>query len=343
MSVIPRMRPTVRRRVGNVSMYVLAAIIVIILVFTVDWATVGKQFADPDVIAKLWPGIVTIGLVNTLYYTFASFILGTILGTALALMKMGGGPFGWFAIGFIELFRGIPALLTIFATVFMVPMAFGFNIPGGASVSGIIALTIVTGAYTAEIIRAGIQAVPVGQREAARSLGMTGMQTMFWVVLPQGFRIVIPPMTNELVMLLKDSSLLFIAGMAITEREMTTMARDAVSSNMSSTPFIVAAVFYLVITLPLTYLAGRLERVHATQQSGLAGARRADHANHLALRDRQVNAAQHVVLAEILVQPLDLDGRDARVKRRIEFAHFLRSSHFSSRPARYVRGNVIAK
>jgi len=139
-------------------------------------------------------------------------------------------------------------------------MAFGFNIPGGAPASGIIALTIVTGAYTAEIIRAGIQAVPVGQREAARSLGMTGMQTMFWVVLPQGFRIVIPPMTNELVMLLKDSSLLFIAGMAITEREMTTMARDAVSSNMSSTPFIVAAVFYLVITLPLTYLAGRLEK-----------------------------------------------------------------------------------
>jgi len=249
-----------RRRVGNVSMYAFALIIVVILAFTVDWATVLHEFANPAVIAKLWPGIVTIGLVNTLYYTFASFILGTTLGTVLALMKMGGGPFGWFAIGFIELFRGIPALLTIFATVFMVPMAFGFNIPGGASVSGIIALTIVTGAYTAEIIRAGIQAVPVGQREAARSLGMTGMQTMFWVVLPQGFRIVIPPMTNELVMLLKDTSLLFIVGMAVTERELTTFARDGLTTYASSTPLVIAACLYLVITLPLTYLAGRLEK-----------------------------------------------------------------------------------
>ena len=241
-------------------MYVVAAIIVILIAVNADWPTLGRQFANADVIVKMWPGIVTIALVNTLYYTFASFILGTILGTLLALMKMGGGPFGWFAVGFIELFRGIPALLTIFATVYMVPMAFGVRIPGGTPAAGITALTIVTGAYVAEIIRAGIQAVPPGQREAARSLGMTGAQTMFWVVLPQGFRIVIPPMTNELVMLLKDSSLLFIAGMAISERELTTWARDGLTTYASSTPLLVSAILYLVITLPLTWLAGRLEK-----------------------------------------------------------------------------------
>jgi polar amino acid transport system permease protein len=84
--------------------------------------------------------------------------------------------------------------------------------------------------------------------------------TMVSVVLPQAFRIITPPLTNELVILIKDTSLLFIAGMALSERELTTFARDAVSQQANATPLMVAALMYLIITLPLTQLVAKLER-----------------------------------------------------------------------------------
>ena len=225
-----------------------------------DWPTIVQQFFNADVAAKMWPAIVTVALKNTLLYTFASFILGSVLAVLLAVFKVAGGPLGWFAIVFIEFFRGIPALLTIFGAAFVLPIAFGFKIPGGGVGAGILGLTLVTGAYAAEIIRAGIQAVPPGQVEASRSLGMGSGQTMFWVVLPQAFRIVIPPMTNEFVMLLKDSSLLFVAGMAVFEKELTSFARDALSTTGNATPMFMSAIAYLIVTLPLTYLVGLLEK-----------------------------------------------------------------------------------
>jgi polar amino acid transport system permease protein len=119
---------------------------------------------------------------------------------------------------------------------------------------------VVSSAYIAETIRAGIEAVPKGQVEAARSLGMRPSWTLVSVVLPQAFRIITPPLTNELVILIKDTSLLFIAGMALGDRELTTFARDTVSSQANSTPLVLAALLYLVITLPLTQLVAKLER-----------------------------------------------------------------------------------
>src|SRR5699024_5277119 len=115
-------------------------------------------------------------------------------------------------------------------------------------------LIVVSAAYIAETIRAGIQAVPKGQSEASRSLGMRPSWTMVSVVLPQALRIVIPPLTNELVILIKDTSLLFVAGMALGDRELTTFARDAVSQHANATPLVMAALMYLVVTLPLTRL-----------------------------------------------------------------------------------------
>lgn len=259
MSILS-LKPTARARLGRLASYAVGAILVVLVVAFADWATILKQFANAEVAAKLWPNIVVIALKNTLLYTVASFVLGSLLGIVLAILKIAGGPLGWFAVGFIELFRGIPALLTIFAMAFVVPIAFGFQIPGGAVGAGILGLVIVTGAYTAEIIRAGIQAVAPGQTEAARSLGMTSGQTMGWVVLPQAMRIVIPPMTNEFVMLLKDSSLLFIAGATVQTKELTSFSRDGLSTYASATPLMLAALLYLVVTLPLTWLVGKLEK-----------------------------------------------------------------------------------
>lgn len=260
MSVLPYLKPTARARLARVASYGLGVVLVALVVIFADWPRVIHQFFNLDVAVKMWPTIVTIALKNTLLYTFASFIFGSLLAVGLAVMKVAGGPLSWFAIAFIEFFRGVPALLTIFSAAFVIPIAFGFRIPGGGVGAGILALTIVTGAYGAEIIRAGIEAVAPGQSEAARSLGMTSGQTMFWVVLPQALRIVIPPMTNEFVMLLKDSSLLFAGGMAVFDKELTAYAKDALSTTGNATPLMMAAAAYLVVTLPLTYLVGRLEK-----------------------------------------------------------------------------------
>ena len=121
------------------------------------------------------------------------------------------------------------------------------------------ALSLVAGAYLAETIRAGIEAVPKGQVEAARSLGMTHLQTLRSVVVPQAFRVVIPPLTNELVLLLKDTALLSILGTTITSKELTKFGKDG-AGDFNGTPLVVAGMIYLAITIPLTQLVGVLER-----------------------------------------------------------------------------------
>jgi len=150
---------------------------------------------------------------------------------------------------------------------FAVPIALGGRrLPGGTIGAGLFGLVLVTSAYTAEIIRAGIVAVPKGQTEAARSLGMSSLRTTITVVLPQAFRIVIPPLTNEIVLLLKDTSLLYIAGATIESRELTMFGTHGLSYYANSTPLVVVAVFYLIITIPLTYLVARLEKRMAVKQ-----------------------------------------------------------------------------
>jgi polar amino acid transport system permease protein len=260
-------RPTVRRRLARWTSYIVALAIVVVIGLTANWPQIGHQFFNPQVLAKLWPDIVLIALRNTILFTVISFVFGTLLATLLALMKMSSGPAKWFAVGFIELFRGLPALVTIIAIGFMIPIAFnGAKLPGPTVVSGIVALILVTGAYSAEIIRAGIEAVPKGQREAARSLGMPHLTTTIHIILPQAIRIVIPPITNEFVLLLKDTSLLYAIGTTVQTRELTTFGRNGMTTYASSTPLVFAAILYLVITIPLTYLVGRLEKKMAVKK-----------------------------------------------------------------------------
>jgi len=119
---------------------------------------------------------------------------------------------------------------------------------------------MVSAAYMAETLRAGIQAVPKGQSEAARSLGMSPTTTTISVVLPQAIRIVIPPLTNEFVLLIKDTALLSVIGIQIDQRELTTFARDEMNIHINPTALTVAAFMYLIITLPLTRLVAWLEK-----------------------------------------------------------------------------------
>ncbi len=244
-------------------MYAGVVVVVVGAVLFADWGRIQRNFFNVEIMREMMPGAITIGVRNTLLYTFGAFAFGFVLALVLALMRLSPvAPYRWFAMGYIELFRGIPALITILVVAFGLPIAFGsgWRIPGGVLGTGSVGLGLVAAAYIAETIRAGIEAVPLGQAEAARSLGMTGGQAMAYIILPQAFRIIIPPMTNELVLLLKDTSLLFVIGTTPITKELTKFARDMMAQNANATPLTVAALLYLIITLPLTYLVRRLER-----------------------------------------------------------------------------------
>ena len=255
------MRRSTRRRLSRGVLYAVLVAALAAVVLAADWEAVAENFFDAAILAGTWPTIVTVAAKNTVLYTVVAFVGGLVVGLLLALMKLSPvAPYRWLATGYIEFFRGLPALLVIFAFAFAVPIAFDWQPPGGPAVPALTGLVVVSAAYIAETLRAGIQAVPKGQVEAAKSLGMNPLWSTVSIVLPQAFRIVIPPLTNELVIIIKDTSLLFIAGMALFDRELTTFARDEVSANVNSTPLLAAAIMYLVITLPLTWLVARLER-----------------------------------------------------------------------------------
>jgi polar amino acid transport system permease protein len=170
------------------------------------------------------------------------------------------GPYRWIATAVIELFRGVPALVVFIALGTGFSLAFPeYEIPFGNLGIVTLALGLVGGAYMAETIRAGIQAVPKGQMEAARSLGMSHARAMISVVIPQAFRIILPPLTNELILLTKDSSLVYILGLALDEYELTKFGREGMNSAANLTPIIVIGLCYLLITVPLSIVVRRME------------------------------------------------------------------------------------
>jgi polar amino acid transport system permease protein len=219
-----------------------------------------EAFLDADIFWDQFPEIVTRAARNTLIFTALAFVIGFGLALVLALMRLSPlRPYRWFASIWIEVFRGLPALITIIAIGFAMPIALDFRVPGVYG-PGSVALGIVYSAYMAETIRAGVEAVPKGQVEAARSLGMTPFRATQSIVLPQAFRIIIPPLTNELVALIKDTSLLYVLGTTAATIEITQYARKGMLDTFNITPLVAAAVVYLAITIPATRAVGLLER-----------------------------------------------------------------------------------
>lgn len=217
-------------------------------------------FLDSEIFLDQFPEIVTRAARNTLIFTALSFAIGFSLAVLLALMRLSSlRPYRWFAATWIEVFRGMPALITIITVGFALPIALGFRVPGVYG-PGSVSLGIVYSAYMAETIRAGIEAVPRGQTEAARSLGMTPTRAMASIVLPQAIRIVVPPLTNEVVALIKDTSLLYVLGTTASTIEVTKFARDSVNRTFNITPLVAAALVYLAITIPMTRGVALLER-----------------------------------------------------------------------------------
>ncbi|HEU5030255.1 MAG TPA: amino acid ABC transporter permease [Spirillospora sp.] len=257
-----------RRRLSLSGQYGLFIVIVVLIGALANWHELHTNFANWQVAKGLFPDIITVGLRNTALYTAVGFGIGLVLGLVIALMRLSPVlPYRWFATAYIEMFRGLPLLLIFIFVGVGVPLAFpGTNIPGGAVGQAGLALGLAAAAYMAETIRAGIEAVPRGQLEAARSLGMSQGRAMRSIILPQAFRIIIPPLTNELVLLCKDSSLVLFLGITLEQRELTKFGRDLAGQQGNTTPIIVAGICYLIITIPLSLLARRLEARQRREQ-----------------------------------------------------------------------------
>lgn len=194
------------------------------------------------------------GFINTIYSSIIALLGSFVLGTVVAIFRISSiKPLRWGGTVYVEFIRNIPLLLVVYIFFWGLP-ALGITLSG--FVCGTIGLTVYTAAFIAEAIRAGIMAVPKGQTEAAQSSGLTYVQTMRHVVLPQAIKIVIPPLSNQFINLVKNSSVLsVIAGLDLM------YFGDRIASKTYATfdTYIFVAVFYLVLTLPLSYVAHYLE------------------------------------------------------------------------------------
>ena len=214
---------------------------------------------------KKWEvGILMQGLWLTLKVSFIAIIFGIFIGLFTGLARISSNPaLKWSAITYIEIVRGSPLLVQIFIWYFVLGTLINsllavnewFQIP--PLWFGVTALATFTGAYVAEIVRAGIQSIHRGQAEASRSLGMSYVQSMVHVILPQAFRRIIPPLAGQFISLIKDSSLLGI----IAIRELTKATREIVTTSLQ--PFelwFVCAILYLVLTFTLSMLLQYMEQ-----------------------------------------------------------------------------------
>ncbi|MCP5072860.1 MAG: amino acid ABC transporter permease [Rhodobacteraceae bacterium] len=217
-------------------------------VYGENWST-----WQPQVISAIW---VTLGL------TFFGYILALAIGLLVALGRMSNSAIlRGFSKGYVEFTRGVPTLVILFLIYFGLP---NFGIVFDAFWAGVIGLGIGMGGYIAEVFRSGLQAIHFGQREAALAVGMTPFQSFRYIMLPLAIRIVLPPMLNMLILILKDSSLCAL----ITAPELMLMAKDLASTTfLPMHLYLLAGVIYLALSLPMSFVARRVE---ARMQAGMS-------------------------------------------------------------------------
>ena len=213
-----------------------------------------STYLDVGVVASEWDVILQ-GVLVTLSLALLAEVFGGLLGLFLALLKISRSPVLRLpAQLYIDVFRGTPLLVQITIIYFSVaPVGFRWE---SLFFAGLAALSLNSAAYVAEIFRSGIQSIDKGQMEAGRASGLTYVQTMRHIIVPQAFRRTIPPLTNEFVMLIKDTSLVSVIGLV----ELLRAAQEIQSQTFNSSALTAAALIYLMICLPLIYLTNALER-----------------------------------------------------------------------------------
>ena len=243
---------------------------------------VREQYFDFGIMGDEF-GFVLDGFWETLQLSFVSGVLALIWGLVLALMRQLPGrrfaPVRGLAIAYIDVFRGIPLLLVVLMISGSAPfVAEGLGLPRSVGIPqwfgksdpfwyGTMALTITYGAYMAEVYRAGIEGVPRGQMEAARALGMSHSRAMRHVIVPQAVRRVIPPLLNDYIALMKDTSLVGVIALL----EVVEAGRTVQAETLNSSALTLGALMFLVVTIPLARIVDRyIAREQGRFQRGLA-------------------------------------------------------------------------
>ena len=221
--------------------------------------TILEVFFDLDVLWRAMP-LLLVGLWTTVLLGVTSIVLGMLLGLILVLLRLyAARPLSVFAAAYINLFRALPLLVLLVLIYYALPFLGVRLSPFWAATA---ALSLVSGAYAAEIFRAGIEAVPRGQFEAAQALGLRPWRVMISVVLPQALRIVVPPLTNNSINVLKDTALASVVAMP----DLLKQATQAQALYANPTPLIGAAALYLALLLPLVAIVGVLARRPAARR-----------------------------------------------------------------------------
>jgi His/Glu/Gln/Arg/opine family amino acid ABC transporter permease subunit len=232
--------------------------------------TFTRNFFNLEVLQGSLDGFIR-GAKNTIYLAFVGELGGIIVGLVFAVLALSArrvvrAP----ARVYVNFFRGTPLIwqLPFFYFIFLL----GFDIQISPFNAALLVFSLNTGAYAAEVFRAGIQSIERGQMEAARSLGMSYMQAMRYAILPQAVRRVIPPLMNEFVILIKDTALVIVLGLSVANYEIFTVARTGQASTGNASFFVGAAIAYLVVTLPLIRIVTLVEQRLRSGLTGIVGA-----------------------------------------------------------------------
>jgi polar amino acid transport system permease protein len=243
-----------------------------------------KEYFDLDVMRESFPQVLE-GFWYTIKLSVLAGILSLLWGLVLAVLRQTPGRLGaiirWPTIAYIDVMRGLPQLIVILLVFgFFGELAESGLLPTEIAIPrwlgqpdpfwyGVVAITLTYGAYMAEVYRAGIEAVPPGQTEAARSLGMSHRQAMRFIIVPQAVRKVVPPLLNDFIALMKDTSLVSVIGLL----EVVQVGRDVQQTDLNSSALMLGAIMFLIVTIPLArlldYLIARQQRIE--QRSGDGG------------------------------------------------------------------------
>ena len=210
-------------------------------------------FFNGQVMLSAFPALMR-GLLNTILLGLLAIGIGIPVGLVISLIRLyAPKPFRWLAIGYIDIFRAMPVLVVLILIYYALPFV---GIRFSSWVSATLAFTFIMSAYSAEVFRSGIESIPHGQFEAAQALGLTFLQTLYKVILPQAVRVVIPPATSNCVSMFKDTSL----ASAVALPELLKEANDAQAFYANPSPLIAAALVYLAFLWPMVRLVGYLEK-----------------------------------------------------------------------------------
>ena len=220
---------------------------------TARWGEMTFLFFNLEIIKKAWPTLVT-GFWTTLLLAVSAAIMSTIIGLLLAVFRSFNNPvLNFFIIAYVDFFRAMPIIVLMMMIYYALPF---MGIRLNAIMSGILALGLNSSAYVSEIFRAGFLSIKKGQIEAAHALGLNPIKTMRLVLLPQAFRVVIPPLVSNYVASAKDTAL--ASSISIIELLKAGLSEKSLLANPS--PLIFVTVLYMVMFIPLTRFSGLLEK-----------------------------------------------------------------------------------